>query len=94
MAWNEEAQIRCRFQFICPQQWSLLQPTEQDDVRHCPACDRDVRLALSEADVRRHNAQGHCLAVPVAREHEAADSDEPCWLVGRMEPPYHAEKEG
>ena len=43
MAWNEEAQIRCRFQFICLQQWSKLQPTEQADVRrhgeqrHCIA---------------------------------------------------------
>ncbi len=91
MAWNDEGQIRCRFEFTCPRQWSRLQPTDKDDVRHCSECNRDVHLALSEADVRRHREQGHCIAVPVVREDEAADADEPRWLVGRMETPYDAE---
>ncbi len=93
MAWNEEGRIRCRFQFTCPQQWSRLQPTDKDGVRHCPACNQDVHLALSEADVRRHSDEGRCIAVPVAREDEAADADEPCWVVGLMERPYNAESE-
>ncbi len=74
MAWNEEARIRCRFQFTCPQLWSRLQPTEKDDVR-------------------RFSEQGRCIAVPVAREDEAADPDEPCWVVGLMERPYDAESD-
>lgn len=93
MAWNDDAQIACRFAFTCPQQWSQLQPTETDDVRHCAACDRDVHLALTEADLRRHCEQGHCIAVPLAREGEAADPDESCWVVGMIEPPYSAGKE-
>lgn len=64
MAWNDEAQITCRFAFTCPQQWSKLQPTEQADVRHCAACNRDVHLALTEVDLRRHCEQGHCIALP------------------------------
>lgn len=93
MAWNEEGRIRCRFQFTCPQQWSRLQPTEKDGVRHCPACNRDVYLALSEPDVRRFSEQGRCIAVPVVQMDDNADPDESCWLVGLMERPYHAEKE-
>ncbi len=93
MAWNDDAQIACRFAFTCPQQWSKLQPTETDDVRHCAACNRDVHLALTEADLRRHCEQGHCIAVPLAREEEAADHDELCWVVGRVMPPYGAESE-
>jgi hypothetical protein len=88
MAWNEEGRIRCRFEFICPQQWSKLQPTETDDVRHCAACNRDVHLALTEADVRRHSEQGRCIAVPVVQQDDDADPDEPCWVVGMMETPY------
>jgi len=93
MAWNDEAQIACRFAFTCPQQRSQLQPTAQADVRHCAACNRDVYLALSEADLRRHSEQGHCIAVSVGQPEEEADPDEPCWVVGLMEPPYGARKE-
>ena len=93
MAWNDEAQIACRFAFTCPQQWSQLQPTGQAHVRHCAACNRDVYLALSEADLRRHSEQGHCIAVSVGQPEEEADPDEPCWVVGLMEPPYNAESE-
>lgn len=93
MAWNDDAQIACRFAFTCPQQWSKLQPTGQADVRHCAACDRDVHLALTEADLRRHCEQGHCIAVPVAQPEEEADPDEPCWVAGLMETPSGTEKE-
>jgi hypothetical protein len=52
------------------------------------ACNRDVHLALTEADVRRHSEQGRCIAVPVVQPDDEADPDEPCWVVGMMEPPY------
>ena len=93
MAWNDEVQIRCRFQFTCPQQWSRLQPTEKDDERDCAECDRDVHLALTEADVWRFSEQGRCIAVPVVRTDDDADPDEPCWLVGKAMPPYGVESE-
>lgn len=93
MAWNDETKIQCRFELICPQQWSKLQPTEQDDMRHCAECNRDVHLALSETDMRRHSEQGRCIAVPVAQPKEDADPDEPCWVVGMMATPYDTEKE-
>ncbi len=93
MAWNDDAQIACRFAFTCPQQWSKLQPTGQADVRHCSECNRDVYLALSEADMRLQSEQGRCIAVPLAQPEEKADPDEPCWVVGLMESPYSAGKE-
>ena len=68
MSWNEEARIGCRFHFKCPQLWSRLQPTPAESVRHCPECDRDVYLALTEEDFRRHSEDGWCIAVPVSRE--------------------------
>lgn len=88
MAWKEEGWIECRFQFICPQQWSLLQQTSKDGVRHCLECHRDVYLALTEADLRRHRGQRHCIAVPLAQPDGEAEPGEPYWVVGMIETPY------
>lgn len=65
MSWNDAAKITCQFKFKCPRVWHLLEPTAQDDVRHCAACDRDVYLAPTEESLRQHSEQGHCVAVPV-----------------------------
>lgn len=88
MSWNEEARIRCRFSFTCPRLWDRLQPTAEEGVRHCHECDREVHLALTEEDVRRHSEAGRCIAVPVVLDDDAADSEDPCWLVGMIAPPY------
>lgn len=88
MSWNEEARIGCRFHFKCPQLWSRLQPTPAESVRHCPECDRDVYLALTEEDFRIHSDEGHCIAVPVLREDRQVESDVPLHLVGMAMPPY------
>ena len=62
---DEEAKITCEFRFKCPKVWHLLQPTQQEGIRHCPECDREVHLAPTEEEFRWHAAQGHCVAVPV-----------------------------
>jgi len=64
-SWNTEAKISSEFSFKCPKQWDRLQPTSLEDVRHCPECDRDVHLALTEEDFRRHADGGRCVAVRV-----------------------------
>lgn len=91
MEWNEQARIRCQFHFTCPQLWNRLIPTNNDRVRHCPECNQDVYLALTEADMRRHGQQGHCIAVPVAQPDGEADSEGPHWMVGNAMPPYGPE---
>jgi len=60
MSWNEEARISCRFSFKCPRLWGRLQPTADEGVRHCPECDRDVHLALTEENFRQHSEEGRC----------------------------------
>ena len=93
MSGNEKARISCRFSFKCPRSWDRLQPTAEEGVRHCHECDRDVHLALSDADVRRFSEQGRCIAVPVAQPDGEAQSDEPCYVVGRVMPAYDGEEE-
>jgi hypothetical protein len=91
MSWNEEARIGCRFHFKCPQLWSRLQPTPAESVRHCPECDRDVYLALTEEDFRRHSEDGWCIAVPVSRERGESQDEEGEYVVGMVETPYRSQ---
>ena len=91
MSWNEEARIGCRFHFKCPQLWSRLQPTPAERVRHCPECDRDLHLALTEEDARIHSDESRCIAVPVIGEPEKSQGEEPGYIVGRVETPYGSE---
>lgn len=54
MAWNDEALIECKLPFKCPRTWGQLEWTEAEGIRHCPEGDREVHLALTEEDFRRH----------------------------------------
>ncbi len=90
MAWNEQAVIECHFRFTCPRLWSRLERTEAESIRHCPACDRDVYLVLTEESFRAHAAHRHCVAVPLAQsastgiEQQAVD-----YVVGSPASPYN-----
>lgn len=63
--WNDEARIACQFGFRCPQTWNRLTPTENAGIRHCSECERDVHLALTQADFRRYGEEEKCVAVRV-----------------------------
>ncbi|MBI4001736.1 MAG: hypothetical protein HY348_08120 [Nitrospira defluvii] len=89
MSWNEKARISCRFRFKCPQVWDRLQPTDVEGVRHCPECRRDVYLALTEEDFRKHSDEGRCIAVPVLQNSPEGDPDKSIYWVGEPGPPYN-----
>ena len=89
MSWNEEARIRCSFRFKCPKLWDRLQPTEVEGIRHCPECERDVHLALTEEAFRRHSDEGRCIAVPVLQNNPEDDPNEPVLWVGEVIVPYN-----
>jgi hypothetical protein len=63
MAWNDEAELRCKFTFVCEKQWDELEPTEVDDQRHCARCDQRVYLTESPAQFEVTRAAGRCVAV-------------------------------
>lgn len=87
VAWNEEARISCAFAFKCPKVWNRLQPTSEEGVRHCPACDRDVYLARTEEDFRRYADEGQCVAVRVLAP-DPSEEAEPSYVFGRVRAPY------
>lgn len=86
-AWNDVARISCEFSFKCPKTWECLSHTNIAGIWHCSACDRDVHLALTEEDFRRHAEGGHCVAVQVL-EPTASDQAEPVCIVGSLGTPY------
>jgi len=89
MTWDPAIKVKCEFKFKCPKVWDLLEPTQVDGVRHCPACDRDVHLAMTEEDLRTHASQGHCVAVPLQASSETAVGTVATQLVvGMADTPY------
>ena len=46
----------------CPREWEKLQPTNHEDVRRCPQCDRDVHFCTSDADTIAKARAGLCVA--------------------------------
>jgi uncharacterized protein (TIGR02996 family) len=51
------------FRFVCPKQWEQLQPTADNRVRFCEACQRGVHYCASMHEARNHVLAGDCVAV-------------------------------
>jgi|SRR5579871_709276 len=60
---NGETPIDCRrfFKFLCPKVWQDLEPTDEETVRFCSSCRRNVYLCTSREDIDRH--AGECVAL-------------------------------
>ncbi len=58
-----------RFAFKCPMLWSLLEPTDQAEVRHCGQCDEHVYLSRTRDEVEAHARAGRCVAVERQLDH-------------------------
>ena len=76
-----------RFELVCPQRWTGLQPTGEKGVRYCGACDRTVHHAPTVPQARRLALAGHCVAVDVERRLRRPDDlrfEERVMLAGRI----------
>jgi uncharacterized protein (TIGR02996 family) len=51
------------FAYRCPQRWDTLTPTDDEAVRHCPACQRDVHYCRSEGEAQDRADAGECVAI-------------------------------
>ncbi len=58
-------------------------------ITHCPECDRDVHLALTEEDFRRHADEGRCVAVRVLQASVPEGDRKEVFRVGNAEAPYN-----
>lgn len=71
-----------QFKYKCPQEWDLLTPTADDNIRHCQKCNHSVYFCTTDEETLAHARAGHCIA------REIPDSSEmPMLVLGRPEVP-------
>ena len=79
------AKIECQFSYKCPQVWQLLDPTDQETIRYCGECQREVFLCTTEEDLRVHSRLNHCVAVGFSSPDEDPEvDDEKFYLIGDL----------
>ena len=62
----------------CDKSWESLAATEDDDVRHCGVCAKDVHFCRTDEETIRHALARHCIA------REVPDgSEQPPVIMGR-----------
>ncbi|WP_437874721.1 hypothetical protein [Sorangium sp. So ce513] len=71
-----------RMKVVCPKTWDALEPTGQDDVRHCAHCGEAVYFCRTDEETVAHARAGRC----IARE-QPHPSELPRVVLGRPAPP-------
>lgn len=52
-----------QFEYECPKAWSELTPTQNQNIRHCSACQQEVFHCHTVAQLGGHVRLGHCVAI-------------------------------
>jgi hypothetical protein len=70
------------FKFRCPRTWDSLDETEEDNVRFCNSCQKNVHLCTTPEDIKRYT--GTCIAIHLdadgnmaAQPHDDGDMAQP-----------------
>ena len=50
------------FKYECPHRWKSLATTDDNSIRFCPVCSRNVYLCHTDSDVAHHAQAGDCVA--------------------------------
>ncbi len=65
----DRARIECgMFAFRCPEQWGALVRTDDPKKRFCGACQQNVHLVTTEAELQEKAKAKLCVAVVMAEE--------------------------
>lgn len=56
--------IHCEFEYSCPLNWGDLESTEDEMVRYCQQCEKNVTLCMDDAQIDAAWEQGKCIAHP------------------------------
>jgi len=64
-----------RFDFVCDKTWADLKPTDDQTMRHCEACSKNVFFCDNLADAREHAHENHCIAVDLGIIRRNGDLD-------------------
>jgi hypothetical protein len=81
--WHSSAKItNCEFSYKCPLEWVYLTQTDDDMVRYCTSCEKNVHFVTTQAELNEMASLGKC----VAFNGESTKSDEPRILMGSIMP--------
>jgi uncharacterized protein (TIGR02996 family) len=75
------------FAFECPKDWAGMTPTDDERVRQCTACGKNVHFCDTVGEARNHAWVGDCVAVNVARSRTPGDLEMPM-MAGIIAPDY------
>ncbi|AMO56120.1 hypothetical protein GZ77_04735 [Endozoicomonas montiporae] len=64
----EVDKIRCRFDYVCPKEWSELKVIDNPNERFCDHCNESVHLAYSETDLDHLAREGKCAALMLQQD--------------------------
>ncbi len=65
--------LELAFEVECPKRWDEMLPTNDDGIRHCPACDEDVVYCSTIEQARTQAELGGCVALDIAVERSEWD---------------------
>jgi len=65
----------CKFSFCysCPNQWEKLELTDDEFVRYCKQCEKEVYYCRSMKEARRYASQGKCVAIDPSLPRKLSD---------------------
>ncbi|MFK5914118.1 MAG: hypothetical protein QM484_07070 [Woeseiaceae bacterium] len=59
-----EAPIKnCEFKYKCPKDWFELEESDDDNIRHCNKCEKNVYFCESEAELKKAIKKNRCVAI-------------------------------
>ena len=68
---------KCEFALKCPKHWNDLDVTEDEGIRHCRFCERNVYLCVSQTEFISYANLGRCVAV-----RDQSEEGESAYIVG------------
>ncbi len=63
----------CNFKFKCTQSWELLEITDEEGVRFCKDCQKDVHMVGTLSDLYKSLKNDFCVAIPFDPSEEPWD---------------------
>jgi uncharacterized protein (TIGR02996 family) len=75
------------FAYECPKDWAGMLPTDDDAVRYCGACQKNVYFCDTVDEARNHAWAGDCVAVHLGRPRSTDDLEMPL-MSGIVAPDY------
>jgi hypothetical protein len=73
---------------VCDKTWADLKTTDDQTVRRCETCNKNVHFCETIVDAREHAQENHCIAVDVGIVRREGDPEPPVFMLGGIGEPF------